>query len=874
MAKIRIYELAKELGIENKILITKAQEMGIAGIKSHSNSLDNDDADKLRRSFLRETVVKRASSEVVKTSVDTLTGEKKTVVERRKGDVVRRRRSGSDTKTVTKTVTKVAKAPEVEAVKELEKVIPVELIKSDDAEEIVTEKLETANVKQENIEIPEVDAQSQDKALETKVEEDQEEVSEVDVISVAKVPGPKVLGKIQLPAARQAPKPKKTKSFSDTDFAVVEDTDEDDDSKKGKKKKGKKRALNRGDLVDYEARSARRTQRKNNKKDDRKQSYSSTAEAAGPTKASKLVVKISSDAILVGDLAKQMSLKASDVIQKLIGLGVMATINQVVDFDTATILADDFGFTVEQTGFDEEEALVVEGVDDQEKMQLRPAVVTVMGHVDHGKTSLLDYIRKATIADKEHGGITQHIGAYSVEVKDNKKVAFIDTPGHAAFTAMRARGAKMTDIVVLVVAADDGVMPQTVEAINHAKAAQVQIVIAVNKMDKEGANPDRVKQQLSEYGLQPEDWGGDTMFFPVSALTGDGIPELLEGLALIAEVSELKANPDCRAVGSIVEARQEKGRGTVATVLVQAGTLRVGDIFVSGAEYGRVRSLMDHNSKPIESAGPSTPVEITGLNGSPVAGDDFTVVGDESKAKQVSETRKDLKAKQDALELSGGPVSLEEFAKMAQEKELLELNLIIKADVQGSLEAVKESVVKLSGEKVKVKVLHGAVGGVNESDVQLSIASKALIIGFGVRGEPRAIAEAENAGIEVRFYRVIYELIDDVKKAMAGLLSPIKEERHLGRAEVRNTFSVPKIGTIAGCYIIDGKAKRNANIRLLRDSRVLHEGRLLNLRRFKDDVKEVQNGYECGISIVGYNDIKDGDVIELFEYEEVAATLD
>jgi translation initiation factor IF-2 len=497
-----------------------------------------------------------------------------------------------------------------------------------------------------------------------------------------------------------------------------------------------------------------------------------------------------------------------------------------------------------------------------------------MGHVDHGKTSLLDYIRKASIAEREHGGITQHIGAYSVTLEDGRKVAFIDTPGHAAFTAMRARGAKVTDIVVLVVAADDGVMPQTIEALNHAKAAGVTIVVALNKIDKPAANPDKVKQQLSEYGLQPEEWGGDTMFYPVSALTGAGIPELLEGLALVSELAELKANPECRAVGTVLEARQEKGRGTVATILVQAGTLKVGDIFVSGAEYGRVRSLLDHNAKPLTEATPSMPVEITGFNGVPVAGDDFIVVVEEAKARQVSEARQELKLRQESLALAGGPISLEEFARMAREKEILDLNVIVKADVHGSLEAVRESIIKLSGEKVKVKVLHGAVGGVNESDVQLALASKALILGFGVRGEPRALAEAEANGVEVRFYRVIYELIDDVKNAMTGLLAPIKKEKRLGRVEVRNTFTVPKVGTVAGCYIQDGLARRNSYIRLLRDSRVIHEGKMSSLRRFKDDVKEVQTGYECGISIEGFNDIQTGDNMEIYEFEEIAATLD
>ncbi|MGA1191447.1 MAG: translation initiation factor IF-2, partial [Bdellovibrionota bacterium] len=485
----------------------------------------------------------------------------------------------------------------------------------------------------------------------------------------------------------------------------------------------------------------------------------------------------------------------------------------------------------------------------------------------------LDTIRKSSVAEREHGGITQHIGAYQVTVEDGRTITFIDTPGHAAFTSMRARGAQVTDIVILVVAADDGVMPQTVEAIEHAKAAGVPIVVAVNKMDKEGANPDKVKQQLAERGLQPEDWGGDVMFYHVSALKGAGIAELLEGVLLVAEVAELKANPERRAVGTIIEARQELGRGIVATVLVQKGTLHLGEIYVTGAEFGRVRSMMNHLGETITEAGPAVPVEITGLSGVPRAGDDFVVVESESKARAVAMNRAEkLKLKESRL--GGGPVSLEEFARQAGKAKAAELNLIVKADVHGSLEAVRDAVEKLSGEKVKVHVVLGGVGGVSENDVQLAIASKALIVGFNVRAESRAADEAERHGVEIRFYRVIYELVDEVKSAMAGLLEPIKKEKSLGRIEVRDTFMVPKIGRIAGGYVLDGIARRGAYVRLLRDSAVVHEGKMSGLRRFKDDVKEVQSGYECGVSIENFNDVKIGDVIEMYEIEEIAASLD
>jgi translation initiation factor IF-2 len=496
-----------------------------------------------------------------------------------------------------------------------------------------------------------------------------------------------------------------------------------------------------------------------------------------------------------------------------------------------------------------------------------------MGHVDHGKTSLLDAIRDASVADSEHGGITQHIGAYSVTLSDGRSLTFIDTPGHAAFTAMRSRGAQVTDIVVLVVAGDEGVMPQTIEALNHAKAAKVTIMVAVNKMDRPGASVDKVKQQLAEHGLAPEEWGGDTIYVAVSANTKQGIPALLESIALLAELKELKAVQDKRAQGVIIEAKQEKGRGAVATVLVQSGTLHVGDIFVSGAGYGRVRTMSDHIGRKIEQALPSIAVELTGFDELPEAGDDFIIVENESQAREISLNRAEKKKAKELRTLATSAISLEEFARRANNMAAMELAVVVKADMQGSVQAVRESLEKLSSDKVRVKVLHAAVGGVNESDVQLASASSAVIVGFGVKGEPRALSQAESFGIEVRFYRVIYELLDDVKKAMTGLLAPIKKELPLGRAEVRNTFSISKIGVIAGSFVISGVVKRNAKVRLLRDNRIIHEGTLSSLKRFKDDAKEVQNGYECGIGVEGYNDIKVGDVFEIYEIQEVAQTL-
>jgi translation initiation factor IF-2 len=709
-----------------------------------------------------------------------------------------------------------------------------------------------------------------------------------------KASGPRILGRIELPIHRKAAKveAKRTSSTpgvvatSAVSSSVLSNAstisrigvptildDEDDETARKGRGKSRKREISRIDLIDYDGREgSRRSTRslKSSKGGKDLIKGASVAEVKGP-KASKRVIKLA-DAITVGELARQLSLKAGEVMQKLMSLGVLATINQSIDRDTATIIADEFGYQVENTAFDEDifkEELVE---DDVTKLLPRPPVVTVMGHVDHGKTSLLDYIRKSSVAEREHGGITQHIGAYQVKTAEGKAVTFIDTPGHAAFTSMRARGAKVTDIVILVVAADDGVMPQTIEAINHAKAAEVPIVVAVNKMDKRDANPDRVKQQLAEYGLQPEDWGGDTMFFPVSALKGDGVAELIDGILLLADIRELKANPERRARGVVVEASQERGRGSVATVLVQSGTLRIGDIFVAGTDYGRVRSMENERGERIDEAGPSMPVEISGFNAPPQAGDDFFIVLEEGQAREIASHRLEKAAVIDRARASG-PISLEEFSRRASSEEPEELNVIAKTDVHGSLEAVSAALLALSTDKVRVRVLHGGVGGVTENDVQLAVASKAIVVGFGVRGEVRALAEAERLGIQVRFYRVIYELLDDIKKAMVGLLDPIKEEVSLGRAEVRNSFVVPKIGTIAGCYISDGNVRRGAHVRVVRDGRLIYTGRMSSLRRFKDDVKEVQSGYECGIGVENFNDIKVGDILEVFEVREVAATL-
>ena len=595
------------------------------------------------------------------------------------------------------------------------------------------------------------------------------------------------------------------------------------------------------------------------------------AQASSPTKAAKRKVKFD-EAIRVSDMAHQMGVKAQALIKVLLSLGVMATINQSLDQDTATLVASEFGYGVEKTGFSEEDYLAPREEDAPEDLKPRPPVVTIMGHVDHGKTSLLDAIRRTNVTDGEAGGITQHIGAYHVKTKRGE-IVFLDTPGHEAFTAMRARGAQVTDIVVLVVAADDGVMDQTREAVNHSRAAGVPIMVAVNKIDKEGADPERARRELSDLGLLPEDWGGETIFADVSAKNRIGIDELLEMILLQAEVLELKANPDKPARGHIVEARLDKGRGAIATVLVEEGTLNQGDAFVCGLYNGRIRALFNDQGRKVKKAGPAIPVEVQGLEGVPEAGDEFAVMEDEKVARRIAEQRQ-LKQREKAL-AKKSKVTLETFlSRDATKEEAAVLNLVIKSDVQGSLEAVTESLLKLSTEEVRVNIIHSGTGAISEHDIMLASASEAIVIGFNVRPTVKAKDVAEQEGVDIRFYDIIYKLVSDIKDAMSGMLAPEIREVYLGQAEVRDTFSVPKIGVIAGCAVVDGKILRTAEVRLLRDSVVIYTGRVSSLKRFKDDAKEVLKGYECGIGLENYNDIKVGDFIEAFERVEEARTLE
>lgn len=594
-------------------------------------------------------------------------------------------------------------------------------------------------------------------------------------------------------------------------------------------------------------------------------------QATQPLKAAKRKIRIE-EAIRVADMAHQMGLKSNEIIKVLFNLGIMATINKALDIDTASVVAAEFGYEVEKVGFAEEDYLAEHHTEDApEQLQRRPPVVTIMGHVDHGKTSLLDAIRKTNVTSGEAGGITQHIGAYHVKTKRGE-IVFLDTPGHEAFTAMRARGAQVTDLVVLVVAADDGVMEQTREAINHSRAAGVPIMVAVNKMDKPTANPDRVLQELASLGLVPEEWGGDTVVCKVSAKTREGLDEMLEMLALQADILELKANPNKLARGHIVEAKLDKGRGPVATVLIQEGTLHQGDTFVCGVFSGRVRAMFNDQGRKVKDAGPSIPVEVQGFEGVPEAGEEFICLEDEKLARRIAESRA-VKLREREL-AKQSRVTLETFlSRKADDQEALVLNLVVKSDVQGSLEAIVDALNKQSTDKVRINIIHGGTGAITESDILLASASDAIIIGFNVRPTAKVKEMAEHESVDIRFYDIIYKLVDEIKSAMAGLLAPVSREVYLGQAEVREVFSVPKVGAIAGSHVIDGKLTRNASVRLLRDGVVVHNGKVASLRRFKDDVREVLKGYECGISLENFNDIKVGDVIEAFEMVEEAATL-
>jgi len=863
MSKIRVYELARELNLTNKVLMDKLQGLGIA-VGSHMSSLDDD-------------AVQRAKAVIF--------GKKETGLEqtRVKPTVIRRRR-------------KVSETPEEPVAEDAPEVLPEteaptppadETIPGSAADVPMTEEIESPALAEDGVEPAAetpgpvaLDAAAPAAAPDERLKKTVKKLKRDEPAKIIKLP----VAPAERPAERAKITPPSPERFARTPARPVPageaappptDTETKDAKRKKKKVKAedaetekkfikKKISFRTKAVIEAEDLYDDQRGRKPRKGAKGKKELVAQKPQFTVAKAIKRRIKID-DTIILSDFAKRLGVKAGEIIKTLMGMGTLATVNESVDFETAVLVAAEFNYEVERAAF-EEDNILKPVADEPETLAHRAPVVTIMGHVDHGKTSLLDVIRKTRITETEAGGITQHIGAYHVAT-ERGAIAFLDTPGHEAFTAMRARGAKVTDIVVLVVAADDGVMPQTVEAINHARAAGVPIIVAVNKIDKPGADPDRVKRALIERGLTPEEWGGDTIFVNVSAKQATGIDQLLEMILLQAEVMELRANPDKLARGHVVEAKIDSGRGPLATVLVSEGTLQNGDAVVCGVHSGKIRAMLDDRGQSVESAGPSVPVEILGLSGVPMAGDEFVAVADEKAARQISLHRMQKQRTRDLAQTSRP--SLESLFERMKQGELKDLNLILKADVHGSIEALSDALTKLSNEEVKVNVVHAATGAITESDVSLATVSQAIIIGFNVRPSPKVHALAGEENVDMRFYNVIYDVINDVKAAMTGLMASRFEERVLGSAEVREVFHIPKIGAVAGCHVTDGKVERGRSLRLIRDGIVVYEGRNSSLRRFKDDVKEVQSGYECGIGIENFNDIKVGDRIEFYYMEEI-----
>ncbi|HIJ77706.1 MAG: translation initiation factor IF-2 [Desulfobulbaceae bacterium] len=899
MTKIRVYELAKEAEMENKDLMTKLAEMGYA-VKSHSSSLEEEEASEIRQ----------------KLGIGKTQTEEKRIQSEGKTTIIRRR-----TMSVPADIPAEPPAPpmpEVTAVEEppvVEETPAVEVSHPIVTEEVVPapeEKITAVIVEPEEEVIDENEAEAVPEAEPAEAESEPEEVeaAKEHVPDKSRKGLARVIKRAAIVLPREEPaRPAKVKPKGKPKGAAevtrpapprasapgIDAGDSEGDkggagkAKKGKRfvkfhnepgaerERGKKGAI-RGkrqadiEMEDVDALGGRipaglRVGR--GQRGGRKNKHHGGDQAVSETKAIKKRITVH-ETISVADLAHRMGAKASEIIAKLMGLGVMATINQALDVDSATLVAEDFGYEIELGVTEEQTIINLEEEETGGEMVPRPPVVTVMGHVDHGKTSILDAIRATDVAAGEAGGITQHIGAHYVRSPQGD-VVFLDTPGHAAFTEMRSRGAQVTDVVVLVVAADDSVMDQTREAINHARAAKVPILVCVNKIDKQGADVMRVKRELADLDLVPEEWGGSTIFCETSAKTKVGIAELLDNILLQAEILELKADPKRRAKGHVVEAQLHKGRGPVATVLIEQGTLRVGDAFVAGIFSGKVRSLTNDHGDNIKEAGPAMPVEIQGLSGVPRAGDEFVVVPDEKVAKSVSADRQ-LKSREAAL-ASTSKVSLDNLFEKLQEAEVKELRIALRADVQGTLEAFSKAIEKLSTDEIKVNILNAGTGTINESDVLLAAASDALIIGFNVRPPVKVQELAKNEKVDIRTYDVIYHALDDIKKAMVGMLDPTFIEEVIGKAEVRDTFQVPKIGTVAGSYVLSGRIERNAKVRVVRDGVVIFTGSLGSLRRFKDDVKEVQTGYECGIGVENFNDIKVGDELEAFVMKEVERVL-
>ncbi len=885
MSKVRVYELAKELNLESKQLVDKLQAGGL-NVKNYMSTLDEDD-------------IKRAH-EIVSGVVQEIVEEKRV-----KPTVIRRRKK-----------VQVEETPEVKAEEEQPPIVePTEAPKAEELPLGVDEERQKGGDLAEGVEVKEPSAKvveepvvsgpapEEEPAEEPVIREPipetpVEEISKPKKAKKKKVEQPakiiKTIKRIAEAEPEKAPgKPMpevpsvEEKIPSDQSVSETEEdvgaTDRAKEKKGGKKKKGlkkaddkslekrgvfrwrKKEVYERADL--YLDRGITRKGKKGAAKGKMEVQKGKHTEITVP-KAIKRRLKVP-EFVTVAELAKSMGVKASELLKTLMSSGQVATINQSIDFETASVVADDFGYELTLDAF-EETSLIAETADREEDLAPRPPVVTIMGHVDHGKTLLLDYIRNSNVVDGESGGITQHIGAYYVK-RDSGDVVFLDTPGHEAFTSMRARGAQVTDIIVLVVAADDGVMPQTRESIDHARAANIPIVVAINKIDKPDANPDRVKRDLATAGVAAEDWGGDTLMGHVSAKTGEGVDDLLGLILLQAEMMELKANPAKEAKGTVIEAKLDKSKGPVATILIKNGSLQPGNQFICGEHYGRVRAMLNHRGNQLKTAGPSMPVEIYGMSGVPKAGDDFIVVQDEKTAKQISENRK----RTNKLKEIGpkGIVSLEDLYQKIKEGEVKELNIILKTDVQGSVEALSDLLLKQSTSEVKLKIIHMATGTITESDVMLASASNAIIIGFNVRANARVSELAKKERIDIRYYDVIYNAVKDIRAAMTGLLEPVFKERIIGRAYIKEIFHVPKVGAVSGCQVSDGHVERNAGVRLLRDGVIVYDGKISSLRRFKDDVKEVQSGFECGIGLLNFNDIKLGDEFEFYLMEETAAEL-
>jgi translation initiation factor IF-2 len=902
MAKTRVYELARDLNLTNQILLSRLDELDIS-VKSHMSSLDDEAVAKVKNVIfgkkeesieetrIKPTVIRRRRKKVpVKVVAEPTPDTIEKIAEQETAEEVVEAKEAPGAQAPSEAVEKIAPADEVaETAEATGAQAPSETVeKIETADKKPSEELKKVDVKpvQETPASEEASAIQAETAVTPKVKKPKKpkkdtaaKIIQLPVKPVEKPPvkiaakHEKPKGKVKrMPPRAPAAKPDlPPKEFPAKEIKKKKSKQRLDEEIDGNKKFLKKKISFRKKSVIEGAALYGGGYRTRKPRKGAKGKAVATGQKTQITtaKAIKRRIKID-DAIVLSELAKRMGIKSGEMIKTLMGMGVMATVNQSIDYDTAVLVAAEFDYEVERAAFEEEEILK-QKTDGPEKLQERPPVVTIMGHVDHGKTSLLDVIRKTHVTETEAGGITQHIGAYLVAT-DKGQIAFLDTPGHEAFTAMRARGAKVTDIVILVVAADDGVMPQTIEAINHAKAADVPIIVAINKIDKANADPERVKRELAENGLTPEDWGGDTIFIQVSAKQEEGIDELLEMISLQSEVLELKANPDKPAFGHVVEAKIDTGRGPVATVLVQDGTLRNGDPVVCGIHFGKIRALLDDKGVQVESAGPSIPVEILGLSGVPVAGDEMIALDDERSARQVSMHRIQRQRSKELAQTNR--VSLENLFERMQQGEVKDLNLIIKADVHGSIEALTEALTKLSNEEVKVNVVHSATGTVTESDIPLAAVSNAIIFGFNVRPTPKVQAIAAEENVDMRFYSVIYDVIKDVKGAMVGLMESTYKEHILGSADVREIFQIPKVGTIAGCHVTDGKIDRGQNIRVVRDGVVLYEGKNSSLRRFKDDVKEVQAGYECGIGIERFNDIKIGDVLECFYLEEIRPSIE